>query len=452
MNITFLGGAGSVTGSKYLIETQGKSVLVDCGLFQGGRKLRERNWNPLPINSSQIDAVLLTHAHMDHSGYIPVLCKEGYKGPIITTSATKDLCTILLADSGHIQEREAEYANRKGYSRHRPAKPLYNQKDAESCMKHFNPVEFLEPASITSRISALFRPAGHILGAATIELTIGTTKIVFSGDLGRYDDPVMVDPLPIEECDYLLMESTYGNRVHEPGDPATILAELIKRVTSRGGTVVIPSFAVGRAQSLLFQIWKLKVAQTIPNLPVFLDSPMAINASNIFCAHMDEHRLTADECNAACEVAKYTRRTDESKQLSFNRVPKIILSASGMATGGRILHHIRHYGPDKKNAILFAGYQAAGTRGAAMTRGAKHIKIFGKQVPIRAEVSALHMLSAHADSNETMTWLGNFKMPPRKTFIIHGEQESSTALERRIINELGWDCTIPKYRQSVDLT
>ncbi|OUS06275.1 MBL fold metallo-hydrolase [Rhodobacterales bacterium 52_120_T64] len=449
--LTFLGGAGTVTGSKYLLETQRSKILIDCGLFQGHKELRLRNWQTFPIEPRGLDAVVLTHAHLDHTGYLPALIRNGFKGPVFATSATKDLCAVLLPDSGYLQEREAYLANKYRYSRHKPAKPLYTKEEATECLKQIVPMEFNEDNNILKDVNIRFSPAGHILGAATVQVSMDGTNILFSGDLGRPDDPVLVAPAPIHTADYLIVESTYGNRLHEDLDVDDEIAKLVVRVAGRGGTILIPSFAVGRAQSLLFYIQRLKAANKIPDLPVFLDSPMAINASDIFCEHQSEHRLSVEQCRDTCAVATYVRTVDESKAIGVSPMPKIIISASGMATGGRILHHIVSYGSDSRNAILFAGYQAAGTRGEKITGGASSVKIFGRQIPIRAEVTNLHALSAHADANEIMTWLGNFKLPPNRTFITHGEPKASGALRQRIEEELNWECNIPEYGDNVDL-
>lgn len=451
-HLSFLGGVGTVTGSKYLLEVNGKRILVDCGLFQGFKQLRLRNWAPLPFDPASLDAIVLTHAHIDHSGYVPLIVRNGFSGPVYATSGTCDLCAILLPDSGYLQERGAEFANRHGFSKHHPAKPLYTQKDADNSLKQFNPVAFEHDLNLGDGLTVRFRPAGHILGAAIVRFSFAGTSVVFSGDLGRSGDSTMVDPAVVEAAEYVVVESTYGDRRHEKADPEDRIAEIVTRVAGRGGTVLIPAFAVGRAQSILFHIQRLKAAKRIPDLPVFLDSPMAINASEVFCDHLGDHRLTAAECKAACNVAKYVHSAEESKALDQNVMPKIIVSASGMATGGRILHHLKHFASDHRNAVLFAGFQAGGTRGAAMTGGADAVKIHGAYLPIRAEVDNLHMLSAHADVDEIMGWLGNFRSPPRQTFITHGEPAASDALRLRIEQDLGWPCGVPEYRDRVELS
>ena len=451
LSITFLGAVGTVTGSKYLIDTGGRRLLVDCGLFQGFKQLRLRNWSPPPFDPASLDAVILSHAHLDHTGYLPLLVRNGFRGPVYATPGTRDLCEILLSDSGHLQERDAEFANRHGYSKHRPAKPLYTQKDAEISLASFKRVPFEKSTNLGEGVSVRFLPAGHILGAAIVQITVAGTTLLFSGDLGRPASATMLDPAIVHRTDYLVVESTYGNRLHEVGDPESRIAETVNRTVERGGTVLIPSFAVGRAQSLLFHIHRLKAENRIPDLPVFLDSPMAINASDIFCEHLSEHRLTAAECRASCGVATYVREAAESKALDSNPMPKIIISASGMATGGRILHHLKHYAPDERNTVLFAGFQAGGTRGAAIDAGAKKVKIHGAYVPINADVDNLHMLSAHADANEIMSWLGHFEAPPRRTFITHGEPAASDALRRRIKEDLAWPCEIPEFKDHAEL-
>ena len=449
--ITFLGAVGTVTGSKYLLEAAGSRILVDCGLFQGFKQLRLRNWAPLPVDPSTIDAVVLTHAHLDHSGYVPLLVRNGFSGPIYSTSATFDYCSILLPDSGHLQERDAEFANRRGFSKHRPALPLYTQRDAEACLERFKPVKFETDVPVLPGVRARFRPAGHILGAATVQFAIGDVSILFSGDLGPPNSPTMLDPAVVRHTDYLVVESTYGDRKHDTADPEDVLADIVTRVAARGGTILIPAFAVGRAQTILFHLDRLKRAGRIPAIPVFLDSPMAINASEILCQHLGEHRLTEEQCRTSCGVAQYVREASDSKALDANAMPKIIISASGMATGGRILHHLKYYAPDERNAVVFTGFQAGGTRGQAIVGGAEAVKIHGGYVKRRAEPHTLHMLSAHADADQILGWLGGFETPPRRTFVTHGEPAASDALRRRIEETLGWSCATPEYRDRVDL-
>ncbi len=449
MKLTFLGAVGTVTGSKYLVEHGSRRILVDCGLFQGYKQLRLRNWAPLPISPQAIDAVLLTHAHIDHSGYLPLLVKHGFKGPIYATDATNDLCEILLPDSGHLQEQDALFANRHHFSKHKPALPLYTEKDAYDCLKQFHSVSFGKTLDIFG-VNVRYLRAGHILGAAMIEMA-ADTKIVFSGDVGRPNDIAMLPPEMLPETDFLVVESTYGNRTHNGLDAEDALADAINETARRGGTVVIPAFAVGRTQTLLLHLSRLLKARRIPALPIFLDSPMAINASDIFCRHPKDHKISAAETREAFSVARYVRTAEESKTLDSMVVPKVIISASGMATGGRVLHHLKSYAPDHRSLILFTGFQSGGTRGATMVAGGKTVKIHGDYFPVRAEVRNLDMLSAHADANEIVAWLKKTPKRPGTTFITHGEPDAADTLRRRISEELGWSCIVPEYRETVSL-
>ena len=451
LKITFLGAAGTVTGSKYALDNGSHTLLIDCGLFQGFKALRLRNWESLPIDPRRISAVLLTHAHLDHTGYLPLLIKRGFKGPVFCSQATADLCAILLPDAGHLQEKDAEFANRHGFSKHKPALPLFTEMDARAALERLRPVSFDEPISVPGGARVRLRRAGHILGAASIALDWDQTTVVFSGDLGRFGDETMVDPVTVPHADYLVVESTYGNRRHDARNPDEALAEAVERAVGRGGTVVIPAFAVGRTQSLLFHLERIKSKGRLSNIPIFLDSPMATDASGIFCKHLDDHRLSEGACRRACGVAHYVRSVEESKALTTNPMPKVIISASGMAIGGRVLHHLKHYAPDPRNMILFAGFQAGGTRGAAMVEGAESVKIHGAYIPVRAEVANLAMLSAHADADEILRWLHGLKSPPRRTFITHGEPSAADALRQRIEAEKGWRCTVPGHGQQVEL-
>ena len=451
LSLSFLGGAGTVTGSKYLVEHDEHRILVDCGLFQGFKSLRLKNWAPFPVDPAGIASVVLTHAHIDHSGYLPLLVKRGFTGPVFCSRATADLCAILLPDAAHLQEKDAEFANRHGFSKHKPALPLYTVEDAKKALQLLTAVAFEKVQSLTGGAAIRLRRAGHILGAASVQLDWVGTSIVFSGDVGRYDDAIMPDPTPIDRADYLLVESTYGNRRHEHGDAANALAEIVGETISRGGTVIIPAFAVGRAQSLLFLFDRLRSAGRLSNVPIFLDSPMAQDASEILCENIQDQRLSDMMCRRACAVAHYVRSVDESKNLTANPMPKVIISASGMATGGRVLHHLKRYAPDPKNTILFAGFQAGGTRGAAMAAGADSVKIHGEYLPVRAAVRNLDMLSAHADADEILRWLRGFRAPPQMTFITHGEPAASDALRHRVEEELGWACLVPDHGQKVEL-
>jgi len=442
-SLRFLGAAGTVTGSRHLLTIGNRRILIDCGLFQGFKQLRLKNWAPFPVDPSEIDALILTHAHIDHSGYLPLLVRNGFRGRVFCSAATRDLCAILLPDSGFLHEKDAERANRYGYTKHKPALPLYTKADAEKCLGSLTPRPFHEGFEVLPGVTATMRWAGHILGAATVEVRAGGRTFVFSGDLGRYGTATMLDPEPVPAADTLVVESTYGNRIHDAGDPEDALGKIVCETVSRGGTVLIPAFAVGRAQTLMFHLARLKQQGKIPAIPVFLDSPMAINASEISCVHLADHRLSAEECRAACNAATYTQTPDESRALNKNPMPKAIISASGMATGGRVLHHLKVYAPHDENTILFAGFQPGGTRGAAMIGGAGQIKVHGDYIPVRADVRNLDMLSGHADQAEILRWLRGFREPPSRIFIVHGEPEASEGLRIAIGDEFGWDCEVP---------
>ena len=450
MKLSFLGAASTVTGSKYLIEHEGLTILVDAGLFQGYKNLRLLNWEALPFNPKKIDAVVLTHAHLDHSGALPLLVKNGFKGPIYATPATAELCGLLLPDSGHLQEEDAYFSNRHKSSRHDTALPLYTELDAKNALKYFKPIVVDKEFSI-GHLRIRLRSAGHILGASSVEIRTDVGSLLLSGDIGRPDDLVMRPPTPIAHADYLIVESTYGNRSHVPYDGGQLLADVISRTAARGGKVVVPAFAVGRAQNLLFEIALLKKSGRIPDLPVFLDSPMAIESLNIYLRHQAEHRLSKEECTAMSEVAKICKTVDESRALDQMRYPSIIISASGMATGGRILHHLRALASDHRNSIVFAGYQAGGTRGAKMVAGDPTIRIFGEDVRINAEVISLPSMSAHADANQLIDWLKTLKKAPKHVFVTHGEPEASDALRLKIKKECGWDVSVPLLGQRVEL-
>ena len=452
MDVTFLGATGTVTGSKYLVSAGGRKVLVDCGLFQGYKQLRLRNWAPLPVDPRAIDAVILTHAHLDHSGYLPLLVKNGFAGKVYCTQATRDLCAVLLPDSGHLQEEEAEYANRHKFSRHTPALPLYTRADAERALARFAPVDFARDTDIGGGLTLHLQPAGHILGSSFVRLRYGGTALLFTGDLGRPDDPIMVAPTLVDRADYLVVESTYGDRRHDPTDPRQRLAEVINRTVKRGGAVIVPAFAVGRAQTLIYLIHLLKESNAIPDLPVFLNSPMAVDITRLYHQHRGEHRLTPAQCDAMCAVAKIVNSVEESKALNARTDPMIVISASGMATGGRVVHHLKAFAPQARNTILFTGFQAGGTRGAAMLNGADSIKIHGEYVPVRAEVARIDNLSAHADYAEILAWLGHFESPLRQVFVTHGEPKAADALRRRIEERFGWPARAPEYRERVTLT
>ena len=443
LGVAFLGASETVTGSRYLVDDGDTQVVVDSGLFQGPRDLRRLNWAPIAPEVADVGLLLLTHAHLDHSGALPRMARLDWDGTVLSTRATEALCELLLPDSGHLQEKDAEFANRHGFSRHQPALPLYTQADARLALQLFRTVEFGAWHPIADGIRARYHRAGHILGAASIEIDWKGRTILFSGDVGRYGDAVMKDPEPPARADYVLVESTYGDRRHEQVDPTKTLGDHVERCVKRGGTVVIPAFAVGRVQSLLYHFSRLRAEGRLRDIPIFLDSPLAINASGLMCDFMDEHRLTRAECEAACGVAHYVREVEESKELTANPAPKVIISASGMATGGRVLHHLKRFAPDGKNLILFSGFQAAGTRGAAMIGGARTIKIHGEYIPVEAEVANLTRLSAHADSDELMRWLGSLHEAPRHVYVTHGEPTGAQVLAKRVSEELGWACSVP---------
>ena len=444
--ITFLGGADTVTGSKYLLEHNHQRLLVDCGLFQGYKQLRLRNWNPLPVAANQIQAVILTHAHLDHSGYIPLLVKEGFERRIHATPGTQDLCKVLLPDSGHIQEEDAAFANRHGFSKHAPALPLYTRQDALNSLKFFHAERVGHWFEPIAGWKARFQSAGHILGAASLLLEVGGRRILFSGDLGRSDDPLMNPPEPPPQADTVLIESTYGNRQHPQGKLYAEVGPLLKKLAKRGGIAVVPVFAVGRAQAMLHTIAQLKAAGELPHsLPIFLDSPMAIHTTALFDKHMGEHRLNAAEVHAMDRVATMLETPDQSKSLALRHGPMVILAASGMATGGRVLHHLAQYAGDHRNMIILTGFQAPGTRGARLAAGEPSIRIHGQDVAVRAEVAQIESASAHADGNQLLSWLHKMPSPPDQVYVVHGEREASDGLRERIEHEIKWRAVVPEH-------
>jgi len=446
VNIAFLGGTGTVTGSKYLVRHGGKCLLVDCGLFQGYKMLRLRNWSPLPIAPDQIDAVLLTHAHLDHSGYLPLLVKEGFAAHVYATSGTRDLCRILLPDSGHIQEEDAAFANRHGFSKHVPAIPLYTRQDALDCLPLLKAVDFGMTFQPIPGWRATFSPAGHILGAASLLLEVAGRRILFSGDLGRTDDLIMNPPANAPMANTVLIESTYGDREHPREDVLQELGPALKKLASRGGVAVVPVFAVGRAQALLHAIHLLKQRGDIPkSLPVFLDSPMAVHTTHLFEQHPQDHRLNSRDTRALTHSATMVNSTDESRALASRHGPMVILSASGMATGGRVLHHLAHYAGNHRNMIILTGYQAPGTRGATLASGAKSVRIHGRDVELNAEVVQLQSASAHADARQLLAWLRTMPEAPDQVYVVHGELAAADEFRKRIKHELGWRALVPEH-------
>ncbi len=452
VKLQFLGATGTVTGSKYLVTGVAGSLLVDCGLFQGYKALRLRNWAALPLAPRALGAVVLTHAHLDHSGYIPVLVRSGFSGRIYCSEATYEVCRILLPDSGTLQEEEAARANRNGYSKHKPALPLYTREDAEDALRYFAPVAFGKDWLAMHGVTARLSRAGHILGAASVTLESGNRRIVFSGDIGRPHDPILCAPEPAARADLLVMESTYGSRTHDPADPAIALGEVVNETVAKGGVVVVPAFAVGRTQSLLFHLQRLKAEGVIPHgLPVYLDSPMAADVTRIYRSHRDEHRLTLPQCEAMCRVARVVNDWQESQALAERHRPMVVIAGSGMATGGRVLNHLKHFAPDARNTILFTGFQAGGTRGASLVGGAAQVRIHGNDVPVHARVVNFDNLSAHADRGELLDWLAASGSHPGRIFLTHGEPDSADALRRAIRDRFGWDAEIPDYLESVEV-
>jgi metallo-beta-lactamase family protein len=447
-SIQFLGAAGTVTGSKHLLRSGYAQVLLDCGLFQGVKALRLRNWSPLPLVASEISSVVLSHAHVDHSGALPLLYKQGFRGAIHCTRATADLLSILLLDSAHLQEEEAGFANRHGYSKHHPALPLYTVADVERVLRLVEPQIRGASFAVADGVRARLRHAGHILGAATVELEIGgSTRLVFSGDLGRWDRPILPDPELVPEADVVLVESTYGDRDH-PDDPLTSLAGVVRDTVDRGGVLVVPAFAVGRTQELIWALRRLESEGRIPSVPVFVDSPMASDVTALYARHRDEHDLEMRELSDAhrdplrTTTFELVRSTQESRELCAQDGPMIVIAGSGMATGGRVLHHLHRRLPDARNTVLVSGFQAAGTRGRSLVEGAKTLRMHGQDVPVRAQVVHIEGFSAHADRRDLLRWLRGFRKPPRCVHVVHGEPQAAASLCGQIRTELGWTASV----------
>ncbi|AGC46137.1 hypothetical protein MYSTI_04848 [Myxococcus stipitatus DSM 14675] len=454
----FLGAAGTVTGSKFLLEHDGQQVLVDCGLFQGQKELRQRNWQPLPLPARELDAIVLTHAHIDHTGGLPRVIREGFDGPIFTTSGTRDLTALLLPDSAHLHEEEARYANKEGYSRHHPALPLYTVADAERAVGMMETFGYGRPKEIVPGITLTFYRAGHILGSAVCVFDLKSTRqrVVFSGDLGRYNAPILRDPQSVDSATTLVVESTYGDRQHRDLNPMDALCEAVQGAFDRGGVVVIPAFAVGRTQELLYHLRHLEEAGRIPEVEVYVDSPMACDATPVYLAHPEEHDLVMKSLvergvsPLATKRTRFVTSARESKALNQVQGPAVIISASGMATGGRVLHHLKHRLPDARNTVLFVGYQSVGSRGRRLLDGEKEARIHGQLVPVAAEIRTVSGFSAHADWTETMRWMEGFDSPPRQTLLVHGEPEALEALRRRVQSR-GWSAYVPGYLEKVEL-
>ncbi len=456
--LTLLGAARTVTGSKYLVKTGSRQFLVDCGLFQGLKELRERNWQPLPVDPSSLDAVVITHAHIDHTGYLPKLVRDGFRGRIFCTPGTADLCRILLPDAGRLAEEDAREANRQGYTKHAPALPLFTEIDAQRALGHLQPVGYLRPMPIGSGVTIEFLDAGHLLGSAFVRLTFegqGGRQVLFSGDLGRYSRPVLPDPTQVDSADVLLVESTYGDRLHEPDDDGTKLAEIVKATAERGGKLIIPSFAVGRVEEVIYWLKTLEDEHRIPVLPVYLDSPMAVDAMKDYARSED---LDPDMRARHGRVSAFSTRRftaistpQASKELVASTAPCIVISSSGMATGGRVLYHLKAALPNPRDSVLFVGYQAAGTRGRSLVSGEKQVKIHGQWITVAAQIAQIDSMSAHADANEIMRWLHGFSKAPEMTCLVHGEPAAQDALKARIEKELGWPLHVPDYLETVTI-
>ena len=459
--IQCLGAARTVTGSKFLVETAGRRLLVDCGLYQGLKDLRLRNWEKLPVDPARIDAVALTHAHIDHIGYLPRLVKDGFGGPITATRGTEDLARILLPDSGHLQEEEAAYHNARGTSKHTPALPLYTAEEGARTAETVQGIDYRKPMRLPPGLQGTFRRAGHILGSASVHIVLeagaAPRRLVFSGDIGRYAAPILLDPEPIDEADYIFVESTYGDRLHDPTPIPDQLERVVRAAVDRGGALVVPAFAVGRTQELIYHLRALEDAGRIPRLPTFVDSPMAIEATGLYCSHPEDldpdtaKPVTSGTCPLHTARFQLTRSVEESRRINDVRGAAIIIAASGMITGGRILHHLRRRLPDTKTTVLLVGFQAPGTRGRLLQDGARTLRIFGEDVPVRAHLEAIHGLSAHSDANGLLRWLRTAAGRPRHVFVVHGEIGPATTLAGRIRGELGWDASVPDYRELVTL-
>jgi len=457
--LTFLGAARTVTGSKYLVESGTDRVLVDCGMFQGLKELRERNWQALPVDPKTINAVVLTHAHIDHTGYLPRLVKQGFRGRVFCTPGTADLCRIMLPDAGRLAEEDAREANRGGYTKHAPALPLFTEEDAMHALTLLQPVGYDRPVPASGDIGITFTDAGHLLGSSFVHMTVGGDsgrQILFSGDLGRYDRPVLPDPSRVETTDVLLIETTYGDRLHEQDDAGERLAEIITATIAGGGKVIIPAFAVGRVEEVIYWLKKLEAARRIPIVPVYLDSPMAVEALRHYANHsrdLDPDMQTGRGQMSAFTTQRFTAVSSvvQSRQIQASPAPCIVISASGMATGGRVLHYLSAALPNPRHTVLFVGYQAAGTRGRQLLEGAKTVKIHGDLVPVGARIERIDSMSAHADQNEIMRWLGGFTRPPTITYLVHGEPAAQEALGARIQKELGWTTDVPEYGEQVTL-
>jgi len=460
--LTFLGAAGCVTGSKYLVEAAGKKLLVDCGLFQGTDDLKERNWNPLPVDLNTISYAILTHAHLDHTGWLPVLVRDGFRKPIFANSATIELSELLLKDSGHLQEEETADAIKHGWSKHPHPRALYTSQDVDPVLRLLKPMPRNGGFDVSPEFHVESCDAGHILGSSSLELTITEngkkTVIVFSGDVGRYDQPILNDPVtPVtKQIDLLLCESTYGDREHEAGDPLELLSYIVNRVVKRGGSIVIPAFAIGRTQTFMYYLRQLENLQRIPKVPVYVDSPMALSATDLYLKHKEDHDLlfARDEQNGGDPLSVHefhlTRSAEESKQINNVKTPCIIISASGMVTGGRVLHHLAQRLGDARNAVILGGFQAEGTRGRALQDGAKTLSLFGQVVPVLAEIVEMGQFSAHAGKSELLRWLTALQVPPKQVYLTHGEPAAAQSLQQAIAEKFRWKVSVARYLDTVE--
>jgi metallo-beta-lactamase family protein len=463
IKLQFLGAAGTVTGSKHLVEADGTRVLVDCGLFQGQRELRERNWERLPVAPESIDAVVLTHAHLDHSGYLPRLLRDGFRGRVIGTPATADLAEILLADAGRLQEEEASYRNEIGATRFRPALPLFTEDEGIAAAERIQKVDFDEPFTPAPGFAATYRTAGHLLGAAHLELVVGNggrhTRLLFSGDVGRYGAPILDDPTPIgrPDPDIVVVESTYGDRLHSTEPIGDQVERVVREAVERGGAIVVPAFSVGRTQDLMYHLTELERAGRIPRLPVYIDSPMGIAATKVYRRHPEEFDDAMEELVTGGDSPlkggrfRFTKSRGESKAINALPGPLVIIAGSGMLTGGRVLHHLLQRLPDPRSTLLFVGYQSEGTRGRQLLDGAVSVRVFGRDVPVRARIARIDGLSGHADANELMRWLGTAEGAPERTFVVHGEPGPAAALAERMRGERGWRVSVPRHLESYEL-
>jgi metallo-beta-lactamase family protein len=450
MKITFLGAAEEVTGSRYLIEHEGKRILVDCGMFQGPEELAKHNKDPFPVEPKSIDALVLTHAHIDHTGYIPLLIKNGFAGPVYCSDATYALCAIMLIDSGNLQEEDAKHANEEGGSHRTRVEPLYTIADAQMALYSFKAVAYDTEFSVGSLKVTLIR-SGHILGSSFVIISDGKETLTFSGDLGRPQDLIMKAPPHLTQTDYLVIESTYGDRLHDAGDPIKMLGEIIHETIKKKGKLIIPSFAVGRTQTILYCLYQLKKNKAIPDVPIYLDSPMGIRVTNLLCTFTEEHTLSPSVCEDVVAAATFTPAVEESKKIDQLNHPAVIIAGSGMANGGRVLYHLRRFISDAKNTVLFVGFQAKATLGQELISGSKNITIYGKSYPVHAAIKTIDSLSAHADYNEVLEWLSYFKNTPKKVFITHGELQAAESLKEKMEKRFGWNVVIPKYSESFDL-